>query len=121
MNESAITISVSLYGNIAVKGGGLHVASIKLSLSKGSTIGTVLKELTIKPEEKGYLFKNAILFDAPGLNTSLPEILENEDHLGIFSTQHMWPYQYRDGVRMSESLKEAMKEHGSMSHSYRHQ
>jgi len=30
----------------------------------------------------------------------------------------MWPYQYRDGIVMSDPLKAAMKKYGAMHHTY---
>ena len=75
--------------------------------------------LNIPLDEKGYCFVNAVLCDAPGLSVSLSHPLNDGDHVGIFSITHMWPYQYRDGVRMTEALAIAMKEHGPMRHTYK--
>jgi hypothetical protein len=30
----------------------------------------------------------------------------------------MWPYQYRDGIKISEGLRKVLLENGSMHHSY---
>lgn len=113
-----ISVNVSLYGSIASYAGGKYVASTNLELEEGSTIQTVLEALGLPKEEKGYLFINHVLCDAPGLNASLEEQLEHGAHVGVFSTTHMWPYQYRDGIRMSKALSEAMKEKGTMHNTY---
>jgi hypothetical protein len=78
-----------------------------------------LNHLGIPEEERGYLFINAVLCDVPGLVTSSTESLHDGDHVGIFSVDRIWPYQYRDGIRMSQSLREALRERGAMHHSYK--
>lgn len=113
------TINVTLYGNIAHYGSGKHIAIMNLDLPDGAVIDTLLQEISLPSTERGYLFVNAVLFDAPGLYASKDELLQNGDHVGIFSIHHMWPYQYRDGIRMSNSLKAAMEESGAMRNTYR--
>jgi hypothetical protein len=113
-----IQVNISLYGSIAAYAGGKYVATAVLELEKGATISDILDKLGIPQEEKGYLFIDHVLCDAPGLNASMSEILQDGAHVGVFSTTHMWPYQYRDGIRMSKSLTEAMKEKGTMRNTY---
>ena len=112
-------INITLYGDIAVHGGGTYISSQDLELPDGAVVDTLLHKLGLPPEERGYLFINAVLHDAPGLYASQQEPLQEGDHVGIFSTRHMWPYQYRDGIRMSDSLSKAMQEHGGMRNTYR--
>jgi hypothetical protein len=114
-----ITVEVALYGTLARFGGGTHVAQIELELEPGSGKADLLASLGIPEDEKGFVFINAVLCDVPGLTTELDKPLKDGDHLGIFSTTHMWPYQYRDGIRMTENLTKALKEHGAMRHSYK--
>ncbi|RLD07907.1 MAG: hypothetical protein DRI65_03690 [Chloroflexota bacterium] len=90
-----------------------------LDLPDGAVIDTLLQEISLPSTERGYLFVNAVLFDAPGLYASKDELLQNGDHIGIFSIRHMWPYQYRDGIHMSEALQIAMEESGEMKNTYR--
>ena len=113
------TINVTLYGDIALYGSGKHIATMDLDLPDGAVIDTLLQEISLPSTERGYLFVNAVLHDAPGLYASRDEVLQNGDHVGIFSIRHMWPYQYRDGIRMSDSLKAAMEESGPMRNTYR--
>ena len=113
-----IQVNISLYGSIAVYAGGKYVATAVLGLEDGATVRDVLEKLGLPHEEKGYLFINHVLCDAPGLNASASEVLEDGAHVGVFSTTHMWPYQYRDGIRMSKSLTQAMKEKGTMRNTY---
>jgi hypothetical protein len=46
------------------------------------------------------------------------EPLRGGAHVGVFSTGYMWPYQYRDGIRMSDPLLEALREYGAMHNVY---
>ncbi len=113
------TINVTLYGDIAHYGSGKHIAIMDLDLPDGAVIDTLLQEISLPSTERGYLFVNAVLYDTPGLFASKNELLQNGDHVGIFSIRHMWPYQYRDGIRMSDSLKAAMEESGPIRNTYR--
>ncbi len=112
-------INVTLYGDIAVHGGGKHIANLDLELPDAASMEDLLQILGLDPEDRGYLFINAVLHDMPGLFASKDTNLKDGDHVGIFSIRHMWPYQYRDGIRMSDALKEAMKKHGEMRNTYR--
>lgn len=117
-STDTIQIDFALYGDIAPKAGGTFVAQKEMELPAGSTIGDLLDLLGIDDADRGYLLVNSILFDVPGLSASRNEVLKHKDHLGIFSTRHMWPYQYRDGVRMSDSLKATLAEVGAMRNTY---
>ena len=114
-------LDIALYGPIAAALGGKHIARADLEIEPGTTLGQLMDQLGIEEQDKGYVFINAVLCDVPGLNASRDHPLTDGDHVGIFSPVHMWPYQYRDGVRMSESLKAALNERGAMHHSYTHE
>lgn len=111
-------VNTTLYGDIACFAGGKHIATLDLTLPKGAVIHTLLEELSLPADDRGYLFVNAVLYDVPGLYASKNEPLHDGDHVGIFSTRHMYPYQYRDGIRMSASLQEAMQSTGTMHNTY---
>lgn len=115
------TINVTLYGDIARYAGGKHIASQEVQLGDKACVKDLLQKLGVPSDERGYLFINAVLHDAPGLYASQQAALHDGDHVGIFSIKHMWPYQYRDGIRMSEALEEAIKEHGPIRNTYRKQ
>ncbi|MEW5872467.1 MAG: MoaD/ThiS family protein [Chloroflexota bacterium] len=91
-----------------------------IELPEGACKADLLKHLEIPEEERGYLFINAVLCDVPGLSTGNGQLLHDGDHVGIFSVDRIWPYQYRDGVVISEELKAALQVHGAMHHSYSH-
>ena len=112
-------INVCLYGSLARLGGGRHVAQMDVELTPNSGKAELLSQLGIPTQERGYLFINAVLCEVPGMETGSNELLGDGDHVGIFSIDRLWPYQYRDGVRMSEGLKMALQEHGAMHHSYK--
>lgn len=118
MDNNDITVDVSLYGPVARAAGGHHIATQSMRMVAESRMGDLTARLGIDGSEIGYVFVNAVLCDVPGLNASQDLQLQDGDHIGIFSRVHMWPYQYRDGVRMSPALKEALKERGAMHHTY---
>ncbi len=91
-----------------------------MDVPEGTCKADLLHEIGIPEGERGYLFINAVLCDVPGLNTGNGQLLKDGDHLGIFSIDRIWPYQYRDGVNMSPELIAALKKHGAMHHSYSH-
>lgn len=111
-------VNVSLYGSLARFGGGRHVAQLDVELEQGAGKAELLKQLGIPENERGYLFINAMLCEVPGISTGANEMLKEGDHVGIFSVDRLYPYQYRDGLPISEGLKKAFQEHGAMHHSY---
>jgi len=88
-------------------------------MEPGACKADLLAQLGVPAEERGYLFINAVLCDVPGLTTDGLDPLQDGDHVGIFSVNYMWPYQYRDGVKMSEELRKALQKHGAMHNIYR--
>ncbi len=115
---NSIQVNVTLYGPLAKIKGKRHVANFDQELEPGTHKGDLLKQLGIPMEERSYVFINAVLCDVPGLDSGIGEVLQDGDHIGIFSIHHMWPYQYRDGIPMSENLKKALQSRGVMHHSY---
>ncbi len=113
-----INVNVSLYGSLARFGGGRHVAQINVELEANSGKLDLLTHLSIPEKERGYLFINAVLCEVPGISTGANEPLHNGDHIGIFSVDRLYPYQYRDGLPISEGLKKTLEKHGAMHHSY---
>jgi hypothetical protein len=119
-SSGTIQIKLALYGSLARYQGGRHVAMADIDLPRGACKADLLLHLGIPEAERGYLFINAVLCDVPGLVTGDGQLLKDGDHVGIFSVDRIWPYQYRDGVNMSTALKEAFRVHGAMHHSYSH-
>ena len=78
----------------------------------------LLKQLGIPESERGYLFINAVLCEVPGISTNANELFNDGDHVGIFPVDRLYPYQYRDGLPMSEGLKKTLEERGAIHHSY---
>lgn len=113
-----INVNVSLYGSLARFGGGRHVAQINVELEANSGKLDLLTHLSIPEKERGYLFINAVLCEVPGISTGANEPLHNGDHIGIFSVDRLYPYQYRDGLPISEGLEKTLEKHGAMHHSY---
>ena len=113
-------VNVSLYGSLARYHGGRHVAVLEVELPAGACKADLVAALQIPEEERGYLFINAVLCDVPGITSGNGQILQENDHVGIFSVDRIWPYQYRDGVVMSEELKKVLEIRGPMHHSYSH-
>ena len=116
---TSINVNVALYGSLAQAVGRKHIANLDLDIAPGSSKADLIEDLGIVEEDIGYMFINSVLCGMPGLSVELDHSLQDGDHLGIFSTTHMWPYQYRDGINMTENLKKALREQGAMHHSYR--
>lgn len=116
---ASIKVNVNLYGSLARFAGGRYVAQTTVELPLGAGKAELLALLAIPEDERGYLFINAVLCEVPGMSTGANEILKEGDHVGIFSVDRLYPYQYRDGLPISDGLKRALKEHGAMHHSYR--
>jgi hypothetical protein len=115
----SLKIDVAIYGKLAKLGGGKYISQMEMQFEPGSRLQDVFDLLKIPPQETSYIFINAVLCDVPGLNASAEELLHDGDHVGIFSEGYMWPYQYRDGMPMSDSLKAAMEKHGALHHTYK--
>jgi hypothetical protein len=112
-------INVSLYGSLARFGGGRYVAQMDVDLEQGVGKVELLRHFNIPENERGYLFINAVLCEVPGISTGANELLNDGDHVGIFSVDRLYPYQYRDGLPISEGLRKTLKEYGAMHHSYK--
>ena len=115
-----IHVTLSLYGSLATYAGGKYIAQKIVEIEEGARIRDLMDSFEIPYDQKSYLFINNILSDMPGLSASLDEVLEDNARVGIFSLQHMYPYQYRDGLPMSESLTKVLKERegGGMHNTY---
>lgn len=112
-------VNIAIYGKISNKYGGKHIATFDISIPSDYHLGDLLHEIDIPMEETSYIFLDAVLCDVPGLIPEHNEQLHDGSHVGIFSNGYMWPYQYRDGVPMSEPLKQAMSKHGFLHHTYK--
>jgi hypothetical protein len=113
-----INVNTTIYGSLARICGGKYIAQVQAELPENAIVNDLLQHLDINPSDKSYLFINAVLCDMPGLNASSEEKLHDGDHVGIFSNGYMWPFQYRDGVHMSESLRITLLKTGVMHHTY---
>ncbi len=118
MTKSPYTVNVAIYGKISKLFGGKHIVTLDVPIPPDFHLGDLLTKIKIPMEETSFIFLDAVLCDVPGLNIDHNEQLWDGAHVGIFSRGYMWPYQYRDGVPMSESLKQALAKHGAMHHSY---
>jgi hypothetical protein len=118
MTKRQYNVNVAIYGEISKSFGGKHIAILDLSIPTDYHLGDLLCQIEIPMEETSFIFVDAVLCDVPGLTIEHDEPLRDGSHVGIFSRGYIWPYQYRDGVPMSEPLKQAMSKHGAMHHSY---
>jgi hypothetical protein len=113
-----ITINTCLYGSLARFGGGKHVALVNVDLKPGSGKAELLEYFGIPEDERGYLFINAVLCEVPGISTGANEQLHDGDHVGIFSVDRLIPFQYRDGLPISEGLRNTLQQRGAMHNFY---
>ena len=118
MTNSPKSVNVAIYGKLAKYFDGKHIAVFDIEVDLATHLGELLDRLKIPMNETSFIFLDAVLCDVPGLKVAHNEELKDGSHVGIFSTGYMWPYQYRDGVPMSEPLKSAMSVHGPMHHTY---
>ena len=92
------------------------MAVFDLQLQQGARIKDLIAHLGLKSEDIGLVFVNSVLHDLPGLQVSREDIIHEGDHIGLFSGNYVWPYQYRDGARMSPRLQAEIAHHGYMRH-----
>ncbi len=111
-------INVTIYGDLAQQFDGRHLAILDVEMPPEATLGDVLTRLNIPMEKTSFIFLDAVLCDVPGLEIIHDEPLRDGSHIGLFSTGYMWPYQYRDGIRMSAPLEEALRKYGAMHNVY---
>ena len=109
-------IDVALYGGVARFAGGKFIAETTLDLPEGSTLGDLFAELGLPLEEIGIVFVDAVLHNLPGIMVCENDPLYDGAHVGIFAIDRVWPYQYRDGARVSASLKQKLDEDGYLRH-----
>ncbi len=109
-------IDVALYGGIARVAGGKFIAQTRVTLPTGAVLGDLFKKLGLPREEIGIVFVNAVLHNLPGLMVCEEDPLHDGDHVGIFAIDRVWPYQYRDGTRMSSRLQQTIAEQGYLRH-----
>jgi hypothetical protein len=114
-----IKVNTCLYGSLARFAGGKHVAMVDVELNPGSGKVELLEHFGIPETERGYLFINAVLCEVPGISTEANEILQDGDHVGVFSCDRLIPFQYRDGLPISEGLRSTLQRHGAMHNAYR--
>jgi hypothetical protein len=117
-------IDVWLYGPLAKYGGDQSqgaFAHLYVELPAEAKMKDLLEVLGLPQEEKGITFINSILADMPGLSADLECMLKDGDHVGIFSSTHMWPYQYRSGAHVTPELEQILRERddSGLRHSYR--
>jgi len=117
---SSINVTLTLYGSLASFAGGKYIAQKNVVLEENATIRNLMDRFEIPYDQKSYLFINNILSDMPGLSASLDEVLKDNARVGIFSLQHIYPYQYRDGLPLSEALTKVLQERddGAMHNTY---
>ncbi|MEA3351221.1 MAG: hypothetical protein U9Q82_11410 [Chloroflexota bacterium] len=113
-----INIEVAIYGQLAQVFNKKYVSQSHIEIKLGAKVKDLYSYLSISPADTTYIFINAVLCDVPGLNAAYDEPLHDGDHVGIFSTGYMWPYQYRDGAHITDRLREALKKHGAMHNTY---
>lgn len=118
MTKQIKSVNVAIYGKLSKYFDGKHIAIFDIDIDQSVNLGQLLESLKIPMDETSFIFLDAVLCDVPGLEVVHNEELKNGSHIGVFSTGYMWPYQYRDGVPMSEPLKTAMSLYGPMHHTY---
>jgi len=109
-------VAVALYGGIARFAGGKFIAETEVALPADATLGDLFSKLGLPREEIGIVFVDAVLHNLPGIMVCEHDPLRDGAHVGIFAVDRVWPYQYRDGARMSSSLRKTLDETGYLRH-----
>ncbi len=117
-----MTVEVWLYGPISRYGKEIDeelvqdrrversYAELHLRLPEGSTVAHLLDLLRLPPEEKGITFINGKLAAMPGVDTDRDVELHDGDRLGISHRRSMWPFQYRFGASLDETLRDSFRQ-----------
>ena len=113
---SSKVVGVSLYGGIARFAGGKFIAETEVELPADATLGDLFAKLGLPIDEIGIVFVDAVLHNLPGIMVCEADPLNDGAHVGIFAADRVWPYQYRDGARMSESLRKAVMDGDYLRH-----
>jgi hypothetical protein len=105
-----ITLDLYLYGALShyVKSDTPGCANLKMPLPENSTIGDLLLKLKIPTLERGITFINGNLSALPGIQQDLGHVLHDQDRVAFFDLKSMWPFQYRQGVQMTDELSEKL-------------
>ncbi|MEE8389368.1 MAG: MoaD/ThiS family protein [Anaerolineae bacterium] len=107
------TIKVWLYGSIARYAGEASQGSyahLDVEMTAGSTVGDLIRQLEIPPDERGITFVNGNLAALPGLEADLDLVLHDGDRVGISHRKSMWPMQYRFGAQLTPELQETFRQ-----------
>lgn len=105
-------IDVWLYGNLAKYGGDSSCifANVKLTVTDEITIRELLDILNMPTEERGFTFINGKLSAMPGLQPDFDSRLKDGDRVAFFHLRSMWPFQYRQGIAMTDEMSTSITE-----------
>ena len=107
-----ITLDVWLYGELARYAGDPNEKTFANShprLAAGSTLSNLLANLGMNTEERGITFINGELSAMPGMQPDLQHELKDGDRVAFFHLRAMWPFQYRNGIKMVSEMQETME------------
>ena len=107
-----IQIELWLYGPLARYAGEQSQGSyahLSLDLPENTTMGDLLEQLGLPPEERGITFINGKLAALPGLNADLDVSLQDGDRVGISHNKSMWPFQYRFGASQTDEVQDTFR------------
>jgi len=119
-----MTLDVWLYGNLARYAGDPNettFANPHPHLPAGSTLSDLLNHLGMDTEERGITFINGELSAMPGMQPDLQHELKDGDRVAFFHLRAMWPFQYRNGIKMLSEMQKTMESSPDMGihHAYK--
>lgn len=121
MSET-MAIEVWLYGPISQYGNKIDEelverrrvesshAELHLELPAGSRLTHLFDYLKLPAEERGITFVNGDLAAMPGVDTEHEVELHDGDRVGISHRRSMWPFQYRFGASLDETLQDSFRQ-----------
>lgn len=116
------TIEVWLYGPISRYGNEIDeelvqdrrversYAELHLALPAGSRLADLVDYLKLPSDEKGITFINGNLAAMPGVDTDREIELHHGDRVGISHRRSMWPFQYRFGASLDDTLRDKFRQ-----------
>lgn len=106
-------LDVLLYGELRKYGGPaqqIGYAQIVVEAPEGFRMRDLFDRLNMATTERGITFVNGNLSALPGFQPDLDHPFQDGDRVALFDLRSMWPFQYRNGAAMTESLRNAVAE-----------
>lgn len=82
-----------------------------LDVPEGYRMRDLLERLNMPSSARGITFVNGNLSALPGFQPDLEHVFADNDRVAMFDLRSMWPFQYRNGAAMTDSMRQAVQDH----------